>query len=64
MVSLAILEARNANGISNIEAYGTLNLKQLTPLYSTQYKKLDYNINPFAAISNISMPTLLSQYYQ
>ena len=63
MVSLAVLDVSNENGISNVEAYGNLNLKQLTPLYSNQYKKIDYNFNPFASLGNSTVPNLMSLYW-
>lgn len=64
MKTLAVLKAESSSGISSVEAFGTMELKQKTPLFTETYKKLDYNINPLKAIINKTLDELIISYYQ
>lgn len=61
--TLAVVDVSSSSGIARIDAFGTLELKQLTPLYTTSYKKTDYNENPLLGINNRTLTELLSSYY-
>jgi len=60
--TLASVDVSSASGISSVDAFGTLQLEQLVPLYSSGYKKTDYNENPLREIVNQTLPNLLIEY--
>mmetsp|Transcript_29899 Transcript_29899/g.26447 ORF Transcript_29899/g.26447 Transcript_29899/m.26447 type:complete len:319 (+) Transcript_29899:24-980(+) len=62
MVSLAFLKINNPNGISKVNAYGSLVFKQRTPTKNDFDEKILYNSNPLDKVLNGSMTKLYQNY--
>jgi len=62
MISLAYLRIDNPNGISKVNAYGSLVLKQRSPTDNEYDQKVVYNSNPLDSVLNSSMTEIYQDY--
>ena len=62
MQSLAFLQISTPNGLGSAKAYGSLELKQLSPLEGDFTEKLLYNVNALDKVMNESLTDMYFSY--